>query len=84
MMPKRQELSNLLVAATPSGSHVGFSSLRMEPQFMIIGHAAGVAAALFVQNHTTEKAVQDVDLDTLTAALLQEKQILQPPDCPKI
>ena len=33
---------NLLVIATPSASHIGMSTLRMEPVFMIIGHSAGM------------------------------------------
>ena len=79
MMPQRSEVSNLLVAATPSASHIGMSTLRMEPQFMVIGHSAGTAAALFAQNATAGRAVQDVDPAALTAALLREGQILQPP-----
>eukprot|EP01043_Picozoa_sp_COSAG02_P036368 COSAG02_NODE_2659_length_8310_cov_10.600901_2_plen_1084_part_00 len=80
MTPKRVELSNLLVTATPSGSHIGFSSLRMEPQFMVLGHSAGTAAAVFVNNHTggDTRAIQDVDPDVLTAALLREGQVLHP------
>ena len=41
IMPPRKERSNLLVAATPLGSHIGFSSLRMEPHFMVLGCSAG-------------------------------------------
>ena len=81
MTPKRGELTNLLVAATPSGSHIGFSSLRMEPQFMVIGHAAGTAAALYARNNTVGKTVQDVDAAVLSAALRSEGQILAPRTC---
>jgi hypothetical protein len=81
LSPKRAELSNLLVVATPSGTHVGFSSLRMEPQFMVLGHSAGTWAAVYATNTTVGKAVQDVNLDTLAAALASEGQILAPPAC---
>ena len=40
MLTKKEELSNMLVVATPSASHIGMSTLRMEPQFMIVGHSA--------------------------------------------
>eukprot|EP00038_Savillea_parva_P011236 m.196160 g.196160 ORF g.196160 m.196160 type:complete len:693 (-) comp19704_c0_seq1:6-2084(-) len=82
MTPKRSELSNLLVTATPSGSHIGFSSLRMEPQFMVIGHAAGTAAALYARNASSARAVQDMDMAVLSSTLVSEKQIIKPPTCP--
>jgi hypothetical protein len=37
MMPKQEEVANLLVVATLSGTHIGFSSLRLEPQFLVLG-----------------------------------------------
>jgi len=72
-LPKASEVGNLLVVAAPSATHIGMSTLRMEPQFMIVGHAAGTAAALAVSKGTT---VQGVDAAALRAALRSEKSIL--------
>ena len=37
------EVENLLIPAPASGTHIGFSTLRMEPCWMALGEAAGVA-----------------------------------------
>eukprot|EP00659_Diplonema_papillatum_P002882 gene2882-4526_t len=73
LLPKRGEVSNLLAAAAPSASHVGMSTLRMEPQFMIIGHACGAAAVLAAN---ASVPVQQVNTSALHATLLADGQLL--------
>lgn len=47
MVPKT--VDNLLVPVAVSASHMGFGTLRMEPCWMALGEAAGVAAHLMIQ-----------------------------------
>jgi hypothetical protein len=48
MLPRPDEAAGLIAAVCVSASHVAFSSIRMEPQYMMLGQAAGTAAALAV------------------------------------
>jgi FAD-dependent oxidoreductase family protein len=66
LLPKRTEAANLLVPVCFGASHVAYSSARMEPQYMILGHAAGVAAALAVRDG---RPVQDVPVAELQRIL---------------
>ena len=58
MLPRKSEVANLLVPVPFSASHVVYSSMRMEPQYMMIGQAAGVAAALALGHNV---GVHDID-----------------------
>ena len=71
--PKRSESENLLVPVCLSATHAAYSSVRMEPQYMIIGQAAGVAAALVIQHHTS---IQDVGIPDLQQRLREHGAIL--------
>lgn len=77
MLPKESESTNILVVATPSASHIGMATLRMEPQFMMIGHAAGTAAFVSIRSNVP---VQKIDLDELTKLLRKEGMITKIPD----
>ena len=67
------EPGNLIVPVCISATHVAYCSLRMEPVYMMIGHAAGKAAHLAVENKTS---VQDVDVPKLRSLLLKEGAVL--------
>jgi hypothetical protein len=66
LLPKRSQAVNLFVPVCFSASHVTYSTLRMEPQYMIVGQAAGVAAKMAIEKKI---AVQEVDTKTLSDKL---------------
>lgn len=74
VLPKRAEATNLLVPVCFSASHVAYSSARMEPQYMIIGHAAGLAAAMAIR---AGKPVQDVPVPALRKTLKDEGAVFE-------
>ena len=74
MVPKRAQARNLLVPVCFSATHVAYSTLRMEPQYMIIGQAAGVAAKLAIDARV---AVQDVDVAALRSRLASQRAVFE-------
>lgn len=74
LVPKRGQISNLLVPVCVSSSHIAFGSIRMEPVFMILGQSAATAAALAIH---ARLAVQDVPYAILREALLKDRQVLE-------
>jgi FAD dependent oxidoreductase len=75
--PKAGECDNLLVPCCLSASHASYGSVRMEPVFMMLGHAAGTAASLAIDKRVS---VQDVPYAELRRRLLAEKQFLETPN----
>lgn len=65
LTPKRGECTNLLVPVCCSASHIAYGSIRMEPVFMCMGQAAGLAVALAEKQGL--KALQEVDSDDINA-----------------
>ena len=74
--PKAAECTNLLVPVALSCTHVGMSSIRVEPTWMILGQSAGVAAALSAKQNV---AVQQLPYPALRERLLAQKQVLDLP-----
>ncbi|MET4543609.1 ribulose 1,5-bisphosphate synthetase/thiazole synthase [Pedobacter africanus] len=66
IVPKANEVSNLLVPVCLSASHIAYGSIRMEPVFMVLGQSAAVAAAQAIDQKQT---VQQVDVAGVQAKL---------------
>ncbi|MGQ9731532.1 MAG: FAD-dependent oxidoreductase [Candidatus Zipacnadales bacterium] len=75
-----ERCKNLLVPVCVSATHVGYCTLRMEPVYMILGHACGEAAAMACE---TGAAVQDIDVTELQRRLTEAGQIIHANRPPK-
>lgn len=73
LCPHGWQATNLLVSVCVASTHVAISSLRMEPQYMIMGEAAGTAAALAVKS---KAAVYQVSVSELQKTLRKYGAIL--------
>jgi hypothetical protein len=73
LLPRRAEAANLLDPVTLSSTAMAYSSLRMEPTFMILGESAGTAAAMAIE---TGVDLHDLDVPALKSRLRQNGQIL--------
>jgi hypothetical protein len=73
LVPRFADCVNLLVPVCLSASHVAFSSVRMEVQYQMLGHAAGLAAVLALRDGCP---VQSVDVPGLQRQLRESGQPL--------
>lgn len=76
LIPARGGVENIAVPLCFSASHVGYTSPRMEPNYGMLGEAAGELAAQCLR---TGKAVQDHDYGELAAALVEHGSVLTLP-----
>ncbi|HWL17343.1 MAG TPA: FAD-dependent oxidoreductase [Opitutus sp.] len=74
-------LDNLVVVAAVSASHVAYSSLRMEPVFMMLGHAGGVAVDIARQDGAR---AQDISITKLQERLGRDGVPLKAPFRPVV
>lgn len=70
--PKAGECVNLLVPVALSATHVAYSSIRVEPAWMVLGQSAGIAAALAAKSQV---GVQQVNLAELRQRLHAAKVV---------
>ncbi|HEU4746009.1 MAG TPA: FAD-dependent oxidoreductase, partial [Anaerolineales bacterium] len=74
ILPRQDQAVNLLVTVCFSASHVTYSTLRMEPVYMIIGQAAGVAASMAIEG---KAPLHEIDTTALTAILRSQGAVLE-------
>lgn len=77
LTPKNKQCRNLLVPVCLSATHVAICTIRMEPVYMILGHSAGVAAAMAIRSG---KPVQEIDTSVLSTKLRDQGQVLHKDD----
>ncbi|KAI5781930.1 FAD dependent oxidoreductase-domain-containing protein [Geopyxis carbonaria] len=73
VMVPAHRVRNLLAPVPVSGTHVGFSTLRMEPCWMALGQAAGVVAWEAIR---TGGAVGEVSVERVQRILLGQGAVL--------
>ncbi len=69
-----ETINGLIVPVAASTTHVAFSSIRMEPTWMALGQAAGVAAHLAITHQVAPRAVP---IAPLQETLISQGQVLR-------
>ena len=75
LLPRIQQCDNLLVSSCISATHVAYSTIRMEPVYLLLGQAAGTLAVIAINQKT---AIQYVSYSSIKQQLIKDKQILEP------
>jgi hypothetical protein len=73
IVPKRDEIVNLVVPVAVSASHIAFGSIRMEPVFMILGQSGATAAVMALDKGVT---IQNISYEDLKTQLVKDGQVL--------
>jgi hypothetical protein len=71
-----QKIDGLLVPVAASTTHVAFSSIRLEPTWMALGQAAGVAAHVAIERSVQPRNVPIGEVQTI---LRKQRQVLDLP-----
>ncbi len=71
LLPK--SVDGLLVPVACSASHVGYQTIRMEPVFMALGEASGIAAA---QSTKTKREPRSIDMPTLQREIIRRGGVI--------
>lgn len=74
LLPWRVQAANLIVPVAMAASHVAYSSIRMEPTLMVLGQAAGAAAAMAPGGDLSK-----VDYHALRRRLVADGQVVDWP-----
>ena len=77
IVPQERECRNLFVPVCCSASHIAMTSIRMEPVWMTLGEASGVAAALAIKG---DLPVQRVDYPQLRSKLRERNVKVDRPE----
>jgi hypothetical protein len=70
LLPKRSEVTNLLVPVCHAVTHIVYAATRVEPHFMLLGGAAGYAAAYSILDGNID--VQAVSISRLQDRLIKD------------
>lgn len=76
IVPRRSECENLFVCFALSASHTAFSSIRMEPVFMVLSQSAATAACLAIDDRVP---AQELRYTRVRARLLADGQVIEWP-----
>ena len=74
IVPRNIECNNLLVPVCISASHVALASIRMEPTYMVMGEAAGIAAVRSLEEGVD---VQNIDQEAYKEELTKAGMVLE-------
>lgn len=74
LVPKKEEIENLIVPVALSASHVAYCAVRMEPLFMRLGQVSGFASYLSIKN---SQSFSEVDYNELKALLDDEGKVVE-------